>query len=190
MHLDAVPAPAWLIDTVLARPARVGATRLLCIDGRSGSGKSTLARDLAAHSGAALVELESLYAGWDGLLEAPARAAAQLLEPLAAGQPAHYHTWNWYTDTWNGLSQQAPVPLLIVEGVGAAAPILADHASLTVWLEAPPEARKHRAIARDGDEFARRWDSWARQEERLLRDYPTPRADVVIELGGAAPATS
>ncbi|CAM3232658.1 hypothetical protein NODU109028_05290 [Nocardioides dubius] len=168
-----------------AQPPRVGDGRLLCIDGRSGSGKSTLARQVADAAGADLVELESLYAGWGGLLDAPGRAAAQIVGPLAEGRVARYRTWDWHADAWNGVREQAPVPLLVIEGVGAAAPPLAGWASLTLWLDLPADARKERALARDGATFAARWDDWAAQEQELLAGYPQPRADVVVTLDGA-----
>lgn len=186
LHLDALPSSGWLLDAVQARPARLGANRLLCIDGRSGSGKSTLARRLAAAAPqAALVELESIYAGWHGLLDAPGRAVSEILTPLAEGRSARYRTWDWHRDSWNGEHEQEPVPLLILEGVGAAAPEIAARASLTLWLELPASQRRHRAVTRDGAAFAERWDAWAADEERLLASYPQPRADVVVTLSGA-----
>ncbi|MFS3129195.1 4-amino-4-deoxy-L-arabinose transferase [Nocardioides sp. Bht2] len=190
LHLDTLPTPGWFLDLVTARPPRLGTGRLLCLDGRSGSGKSTLARRIAAASGAPLLELESLYEGWDGLLSAPQRAVNQILEPLAAGRQAHFRTWDWHAEGWGGFQTQQPTPLAILEGVGAASPELAAFASLTVWLEVPASARKPRSLARDGIDFARHWDAWAAQEEHLLAQYPSPRADVVVEQDGTEPLAS
>ena len=38
---------AAVLDHALAQPARLGAGRLVCVDGPAGSGKSTLARAVA-----------------------------------------------------------------------------------------------------------------------------------------------
>jgi adenylylsulfate kinase-like enzyme len=64
------PIASTLHDVAAAlalAPPAAGPTRVLAIDGRSGSGKSTLAAALARDTGAALVALEDLYGGWDGL---------------------------------------------------------------------------------------------------------------------------
>ena len=44
-------AAAALLTEVLAGPARLGSTRLICVDGPAGSGKTTLASLLAATAG-------------------------------------------------------------------------------------------------------------------------------------------
>ena len=55
---------------------------VVLIDGRSGSGKTSLAADVAESLGAAVLHLEDLYPGWDGL-GAGSRAVASALAELS-----------------------------------------------------------------------------------------------------------
>ena len=55
-------------------------------DGRSGAGKTRLAAELSAELGAAVVSLEDLYGGWDGLDRGIGVLVSEVLEPLAAGR--------------------------------------------------------------------------------------------------------
>jgi hypothetical protein len=63
------------------------------------------------------------------------------------------------------------VPLdtpLVVEGCGAIRRECEDLGAELIWLEMDEKERKERAIARDGDLYARQWRRWALQEERFL----------------------
>lgn len=171
-----------LLARVRAAPPSAGATRVLGLDGRSGAGKSTLALLLAPELGAPVVHLDRLYDGWDGLERGVATLEREVLAPLAAGEAVLVPHFDWLTGAWD-----APWPLgtpetLIVEGVGAGARPGADHLALLVWLEAPVEVRKARALARDGEVYAPHWDRWAAQEDALLAREQTPeRADLVLD---------
>ena len=48
--------------------------------------------------------------------------------------------------------------------------------SLLVWVDAPEEVRRERAMARDGDVYAPWWDVWAAQEHRLFAVEQTQAA--------------
>ena len=165
------------------RPVLVG------IDGRSGSGKTELAARLArslAQEGvrSRTVHLDDLYQGWDGLAAALEPLCADVLVPLAGGLPGSYRSWDWHRGQ-PGPRRTVPVEdVVLVEGVGALATGCRDVLHLTVWLEAPAELRRTRALARDGDTFAPHWDGWAAQEDRLYPDGP-PRADVVVPAAGS-----
>jgi uridine kinase len=160
---------------------RAGRTRVVAIDGRSGAGKTSLAASLSRELGAAVVSLEDLYGGWDGLEHGIDLLVRAVLEPLAAGQTARVPRYDWVRREW-----AEPVPLdppesLIVEGVGAGARRAAVFESVVVWLEAAPCVRKKRALDRDGETFAPYWDQWAAQEDAMLARERTPeRADIVI----------
>jgi uridine kinase len=155
---------------------------LTLVDGRSGSGKTTFATELARASGAQLLSLDDVYPGWDGLEAAEAHLLEHVLRAIADGRAPRWRSWNWpdaRPGTWHDLDPRQP---LIVEGCGAISPAarsLADHA---VWIELPDEIeRRRRAIARDGDEFARNWQRWARQEEwHALRHDPRGTADELV----------
>ena len=74
-----------------------------------------------------------------------------------------------------------PSPLLVLEGVGSAAPVAAAHATVVVWVEAAYAVRRDRALARDGDDFAPHWDAWAAAEaEHFARHRTRERADLVL----------
>jgi uridine kinase len=163
---------------------RAGRTRVLAIDGRSGTGKTRLAAELSAELGAAVVSLEDLYGGWDGLDRGIDLLVSEVLEPLAAGRTARVPRYDWAARTWGEPVVLEPPEVLIVEGVGAGARRAAAFESLLVWLEAPTAVRKQRALDRDGETFAPYWDMWAAQEEAMLaRERTQERADLVLRTG-------
>src|SRR4030095_996439 len=57
MESTALLALDTLLDRILAAPARLGGTRLVCVDGPAGSGKTTFGRRLAAAPDAPVVQL-------------------------------------------------------------------------------------------------------------------------------------
>ncbi|QWC85203.1 4-amino-4-deoxy-L-arabinose transferase [Nocardioidaceae bacterium] len=188
MTTDRHRAAGEIAALLASRPPLLGGGRLVCVDGRSGSGKTTLATAVVAHlreAGAAVqtLELESAYAGWDGLRGTPEAVAHSLLGPLAADRPGTVRTWDWHAMTW--APDRAVDPLgrgevLVVEGVGAGCGPLAAYASVVVWCEAPSAVRRRRALARDGrpDDW---WEPWAAREDRLFDADPVrERADLVV----------
>jgi len=171
---------AW----VRSAPPRLGSTRLVVVDGPAGSGKTTLADGLAAALGAAaVVHMDDLYDGWSGL--GPGvwdRLLRQVLDPLAAGRPARYQVYDWARgrfDRWVDL----PVPeVLVVEGVGAGAEPVEGRASLRVWVEAAPDVRLARGLARDGEALRDEWLRWAQRERAHFgADRTRERADVLVD---------
>ena len=156
---------------------------LVLLDGRSGAGKSTLAA-LLRRPGEHLLELECIYPGWDGLAEASRILADDVLVPRAAGRDGRWRRWDWDADAPAEVhTVPAGVPL-IVEGVGALTRPTAPLADVRVWLEAPTELRRERALARDGDAYAPHWDRWAAQEDRHIAEHdPRTLADLVFEIG-------
>ena len=158
-------------EAVRAAPAWAGRTRVVAIDGRSGSGKTRLAGLLRAELGAPVVSLEDLSGGWDGLERGIDLLVTEVLP-----------RYDWVSRTWGEPAPIDPPELLIVEGVGAGARRAAVFESLMVWLEAPADVRKKRALDRDGETFAPYWDYWAAQEEAMIARERTPqRADVLID---------
>ncbi len=161
---------------------RCGRTRLACVDGPSGSGKSTLAARLALALGdAPLLAMDDLYPGWDGLARAVPLLHDQVVAPLAAGRPARYRRWDWDAGAWAEEHDLGTPPVLVVEGVGCGSRPIAPHAVLLAWVEAAPEVRFARGIARDGEAYRPHWERWARQERALFAAEGTRnRADVVV----------
>ena len=157
-------------------------TRVVAIDGRSGSGKTSLAARLRPQLGAPVVTLEDLYGGWDGLEHGVDLLVSEVLEPLSAGRAARVPRYNWVTAAWEAPWVLEPPEVLIVEGVGAGARRAAAYASLLVWVESAASVRKKRALDRDGETFAPHWDTWAAQEDAMLRRERTAdRADIVFD---------
>jgi uridine kinase len=171
------------IPSALRRAApRAGATRVVAVDGRSGAGKTSLAAALAVRLDAAVVSLEGLYGGWDGLEHGIDLLVSDVLRPLAAGQAARVPRYDWVAREWTEPLLLEPPEVLIVEGVGSGARRAAAFESLLVWLEVPAPTRKKRALDRDGETFAPYWDQWSAQEDQLLARERTPdRADIIIE---------
>jgi uridine kinase len=167
-----------------ATAPRAGRTTVLAIDGRSGSGKTTLAAALKGELRCPLVTLEDLYGGWDGLERGIALLVREVLQPLATGRPAAVPRYDWTTGQW-AAPVVLPVPaMLIVEGAGAGARAAAAYASLLVWVEAPEDTRRKRALDRDGELYEPFWDQWAAQEDRMLARELTPeRAGIRVSHG-------
>lgn len=175
--------PHALAAAVAAGPARLGHTRLVCVDGRAGAGKTTLAAKLAvAYDGsAAIVHLEELYEGWAGLPTVADRIRAEVLPPLAVGRPASIRRWDWIADRLGAPLTVPVADALILEGVGSYSRSYDEYVSLVVWVDAPDDVRKTRALDRDGDVFAPYWDQWAADEERVHdREGTRDRADIVV----------
>ncbi|MBM9460638.1 4-amino-4-deoxy-L-arabinose transferase [Nocardioides sp. zg-536] len=170
-----------MLAHALARPATLGAGRLICLDGPAGAGKTTLAqrlRELAPD--AVVLGTDEMLAGWRGLPGLAATVEA-LLRPLATGRPGRWPRWDWTEDRWAGEQVQQPVPLLVLEGVGCYSPRYAELVTTLAWVEASPATRARRAARRDGDAFAEHWPTWLADEERLHAETGTRRhADVLV----------
>ena len=172
---------AALAERVRSATPRAGTTRVVLVDGRSGSGKTAFATRLAGALDAPVVELEYLYAGWDGLESGIELLQTAVLEPLAQGLPVSVPRYDWAAGRWGEPWPLGRPEVLVVEGVGAGVRAAAAHAVLLVWVELPDEERRQRALARDGDLYRPHWDRWAAQEEALLSREQTPtRADVTV----------
>jgi uridine kinase len=186
--VEPLPDPAAVGAVVAAgrRAApRCGSTVVVAVDGRSGSGKTELADAVARQLGwCPVVRLDEVYPGWDGLAEGVRIVTDEVLGPLSRGEPASYPTWEWAADRWGPRRTVRPVPLLLLEGCGALSPGPARYAAVGVWVEAPEDVRRQRALARDGETYAPHWERWARQEESLLATHdPSTTADVVVHTG-------
>ena len=184
---------AALAARVLAAPARLGAVRLVCIDGPAGSGKTTFAGRLtdALGDGAGLVHLEDLYAGWT-LTGAVARLSAGVLRPLAEGRAGSHARYDWAAGRFADEPVSVAVPrVLVVEGCGSSPRALDPWTTLRVWVEAPAELRLSRGLARDGDELAAHWRRWQESEAAHFAAEDTrARADLRVDGAAAAPGAA
>lgn len=128
-----------------------------------------------------------MYDGWDGLPRIGDQLAS-LLGPLSRGEPGTYDHYDWQAGRYSRTVTVEPVPLLVLEGVGAGLAAHDDVGTLLVWVTAPDDVRRTRAVERDGADFALRWDAWAAGEAvHYARERTWERADLVVDgLSGAA----
>lgn len=182
------PAEA-VLELARSRPATLGEGRLVCVDGPAGAGKTTLAAQIAARApAAAVVHMDDLYPGWDGLPEVAGQLTG-LLRPLAEGRPGRYRRYDWHAGRFAEEVTVPPVPLLVVEGVGSGSRVVADLVTVLAWVDAPYDLRMRRGIERDGEAFAPHWAAWADAErEHFARDGTRERVDLWFD--GADPGSA
>lgn len=160
--------------------ARLDGRRLLTVDGPSGSGKSTLARQLAARSGAQVVSVEDLLDGWHGALpDAVRRLVDGVLLSWCQGRAGRYRRYDWHRGRFGDHVEVPLRDVLVVEGVGAGSRALDAFRTTSVWLDAPAELRRLRALARDGDSYVPYWEHWASVEAaHFAAEDTAARADL------------
>jgi uridine kinase len=169
-------------------PARLGGTRLVCIDGPAGSGKTSLADALQRRlAGAAVVHMDDVYRGWDtDFAEVHQRLRIQLVEPLRAGRTARYQRYDWAAGRLDAWVELAPPGVLLLEGVGSGAESLDPVLSLLVWIEVNREERIRRGVARDGPDVLPHWLAWMEHEE-VEHDRQRTRERAHLRLRGEGP---
>jgi uridine kinase len=173
------------------RPARLGRTRLVAVDGPSGAGKTQFAARLAAAvraagATAATVPTDDQLDGWDDQLTFWPRLEAQVLGPLRAGRPAGYHPYDWHAGAFRAERVAVPAAdVVILDGVSTARAVIRPELTLAVFVTAPPGTALARALARDGARFEpylRRWQAVERRH--FAAEATAAHADLVVD--GAA----
>ncbi|MFC5182261.1 uridine kinase family protein [Actinomadura harenae] len=176
-----------LADLLLALPPSAGPVRLVAVDGPSGSGKSTFAPRLAAALGEAasaampLVRSDDFRVPWDAdpLTWWPP-FERDVLTPIMAGHPGHLRRYDWHRDVYGPDEELPPAGALVVEGVGAA--WRGSPAAFRIWVDAPRDLRRARALQRDGLTYADAWDAWSGRESRhFASDRTRERADLLVD---------
>ncbi len=181
LPLASVDVAQRALDHALAGPPTLGTGRLICVDGLAGAGKTTVGRALAAlRPDAVVLATDEMLEGWPGL---PGLGATieRLLRPLVGGRAGTWRRWDWYADEWAEEHVVRPCPLLVLEGVGAAAASYDDLITTLVWVEADRDVRLERGIARDGEAMREDWLRWLDDEAALHgRERTRDRADLVL----------
>ena len=177
---------AAVVSLALAAEPHCGDVVVIALDGPSGAGKTTLARGielaLAPRGPVAVVHMDHLYPGWDGLAQAPGLLTAQVLEPLARGERATYRLWSWVREQWSGTRDVPPCRFLVVEGCGSSVEPAGSYAAVSVFVDADTAVRMRRGIDRDGEAYRPQWRRWADQEAALFTaDATRERADLVLD---------
>jgi len=187
-----VPSGATaVVERVVRTAPRLGRVRLVCVDGPAGSGKTTAAARVEAllarrGHGVAVVHLDDLYDGWDGLEGTLwPRLSAQVLEPLRRGRPGRFQRYDWSTGAFADWVDVPVADVLVVEGCGSARREADEVASLRVWVAAPDDLRLARGLARDGAAARDHWTAWMADERaHFARERTRERADLRIDEHG------
>lgn len=176
---------AHVAASALGAPSRCGAVRVVCIDGPAGSGKTSVASALSAELGQApVVHLDDLYDGWDqDLGDALAeRLAAWLLDAWQVGLPGRHLRFDWLAGRYAAWEEVPPAPVVILEGCGSASRTVRARSCCVVWVEAAPDLRLARGLARDGVALEKHWRTWmAREDAHFAAEGTRSAADVVID---------
>lgn len=141
--------------------------RITLVDGYSGAGKSEYAKGVALHNGAILLSLDDVYPGWDGLDAGSWHVHRQVLIPISQGLAGRYQRWDWAQMQPGEWVQVSPLLPLVIEGCGALRREARGIEAHRVWVDAPEDVRRRRALARDGELYAPHWGRWALQEQRF-----------------------
>lgn len=180
--------PAQRVLThALRQRALLSGGRLICIDGPAGAGKTTLSHEVADTAppdrSVNLVHLDDLYEGWDqDLSEVGPMLLEKLVAPLASGLPAGYQRYDWLTSAYAEWVALPPSDLVILEGVGAGHPVLAEFRATLVWIGADPGLCLARGLARDGEGLRGQWLNWQRREADYFERFAiAQQADVVLD---------
>ncbi len=202
MTSDLVANARTLASRVQASAPSLRDTRIVLIDGPAGSGKTTLAAQLVqalggepslgsgtfrpemALSADAVVQTlhaDDMYEGWGGLAGLSEVLVGAVIEPLVAGTVGEFRMWDWHRSERTHLITVPPRPVLIIEGVGVAMAPARAHASVVVWVEAPPQVCLERLLARDGEGMRSELVRWQQTESaHFNRDRTRAAADVIV----------
>ncbi|MFI6073422.1 uridine kinase [Actinoplanes sp. NPDC051343] len=165
---------------------RLGDVRLIAVDGPSGAGKTRFALRLAKQIDAPVVHTDDLLDGWEDQFTFFDRLEERVLGPLRRGQTAFYQRYRWDRGAFDPVPVRLdPAPVVIVEGVSVARRGIRPDLSLIVFVDAPPELRLARALARDGDDsvaFRAYLERWRSAEDRhFAADRTKQHADLVVD---------
>lgn len=149
----------------------------ILIDGPSGAGKTTLAHALGEVLGVPVYGAEYWAPGWEGLEE-----GSKVTEELVSGAASTYRRWDWEAYDFADEVVFDAAGSWIIEGCGSLTRGSAPHATLRVWVDAESDIARSRGLSRDGETYARHWDSWHRQEvDHWQRNDPSALADIILQ---------
>lgn len=183
-----------LVSFITRAAQQKGLPLIVAFDGRSGVGKSTLAKAITEEYDVLVIEGDDFYAGGIELrTDSPASRAAAcidwtrqrtVLEAVGAGRDAWWRAFDWGAfdgRLCNEPTRVEPRPIVILEGVYAARPELADLLDLRVAVVVPDEVRLVRLAEREG--VIGPWElQWHEAEEFYFQEVmPMVKFDVVVK---------
>jgi uridine kinase len=183
-----------LAASVLGGPPRLGATRLVAVDGPSGAGKTVFTERLAAALRGEgvdppVVHTDDLLDGWADQVTFWHRLEQWVLAPLRAGRPGRYRRYDWHAGRFGPeWTSVPPAAVVLLEGVTAARAAIRPELALSVFLAAPPRLCLDRAIARDGEAIRTYLEEWQRGERRhFAADATAEKVDLVVDAAPGVP---
>lgn len=163
-----------IAQQILQNEARCQEVKLITIDGPAGSGKTTLAKELSTYlDGCPIVSMDNLYDGWRNALNPQLwqRIYDQILEPFLLDNPAQIQNFDWALNQFTNWVT-VPVPAnLIIEGVGASHPFIANCSVLNIWIEADQDLLLDRVLRRDGEHIRDEMVKWQVAEKAYFDEY-------------------
>ena len=183
-------AVTTIVTSLLAMSEASDRTQFIAIDGPSGSGKTTfageLARELQRRSATVVsIALDDLYEGWEGLRSPQFESHLEtwIVLPLRYGLGVHHPVYDWEAECFVEWQIHPVADFLIVEGVGALLPPLANAAQCRVWLSASMDTVTRRLATRPGPNPEDWWPRWQSQESVYFREQePWKIADWDIQM--------
>ena len=179
--------------------------KILALIGGSGSGKSTVLDGLRNHFGerAAVLSLDNYYrpkselpvdengeTNFDMPVVIDDETMVSDIDVLRAGKSIHLSTYTYNRDVMKSETITIdPAEWLIVEGLFAMAyPAMEERVDLVGYIDASPETRLARRIARDGsergyteDEVRYQWKNHVRPADIQFIEPWKTKADVVVD---------
>ena len=169
------------------RPAVVG------VDGHSSSGKSTLAPRLAdalTSTGAPAAVLHTDDLAWHhGVFAWDVTLREHVLPEVRAGRPLAHRPPGWVArDREGAVELPGDLAFLVVEGVGAGQPSVADLLDVVVWVETDEPTRLARDLVRvaAGETTPEDYASWMAEENAYVTAArPWEQATLVVNGSGS-----
>ena len=160
----------------LNKPAKLGQTKLVLIDGPAGAGKTTLAQELAKEWDAKVIHLEFLYNGWDDAITSTlTKNLLALCNSIREGITHSLPIYSWEQKKYDGYQLIEPTDILIIEGVGAGQSAIREFASALIWVDADPEISLQRVMERDGYLYPEEISRWKVREAEHFKVEQTAK---------------
>jgi uridine kinase len=169
-------------------------TVILAIDGGSGSGKTTLSRFLESQYACTVFHVDDFflreeqrtperYAEIGGNFDRE-RFLDEVLLPLQESQTIQYRKFDCSTLQLSSPIRVNVEKLVVIEGVYAMHPELADYYTFSVFLDITKDAQKQRILLREPKEKAQRYfEKWIPMEDEYFEEMQVKeRCDMCVSI--------